>query len=413
MTLLYNIGIRIYYSLVLIASVFNPKAKLWIQGRKDIFQNLEKLIDKKDRYAWFHASSLGEFEQGRPIMEALRKDFPEVKIILTFFSPSGYEVRKNYQGADVICYLPLDTKKNARRFINCVNPKWIFFIKYEYWYHYLKTVKQSKGQLFLISGIFRPNQLFFKWYGGWYRQMLTWFDMLFVQNSLSADLLESIKIKNHVVAGDSRFDRVVQIAAQGKDIEPAKIFAQEKKVIVAGSTWPADEDILFHFIQQSPDNIKLILAPHEIKKEHIDDILSKIKVPYVLFSSCNDRDLKNARILIIDNIGMLSSIYKYGQIAYIGGGFGVGIHNTIEAAVYGIPVIFGPNYQKFQEAKDLISCSGGFSFREPGEFLNLMNAYLMDEGKLSVAGKAAGDYVSGKVGTTDIVINYLKKNSVK
>jgi 3-deoxy-D-manno-octulosonic-acid transferase len=410
MTLAYNIGIRVYFVLVSIASLFNHKAKLWKNGRKNLLQNLKKNIDSNSDYAWFHASSLGEFEQGRPIIEALKQEYPNIKIILTFFSPSGYEIRKNYSGADYICYLPLDTRRNAREFIKTVNPKWVFFIKYEYWYHFLRQVHKNNSKLYLVSGIFRKEQLFFKSYGNWYRKMLGFFDHLFVQNSSSAELLESIGVKNYTIAGDSRFDRVVQIAEQSKEIEIARKFSEGFNVIVGGSTWEPDEKILIDYIKSSDKNIKLIIAPHEIHAEHIKLITDKIDIPYSLFSNANETDLKESRILIIDNIGMLSSIYKYGQVAYIGGGFGVGIHNTLEAAVYGMPVIFGPKFKKFQEAQDLVSTRGGFSINSPEEFSALADRFFSNEFELKSAGDAAYNYVQKMKGATTALLNYLKQN---
>ncbi len=333
MALLYNLGISIYYFLVLIASLFNPKAKLWIKGRRGTWKKLKSELDPKSEYAWFHASSLGEFEQGRPIIEALKKENAKLKVILTFFSPSGYEVRKNYDGADIICYLPLDTSFNARKFIKLVQPKRAYFIKYEFWYNFIRLSQKTGCELYLVSGIFRPDQLFFKPYGAWYRKFLKYFKHLFVQNEESAKLLGSISIHNHSISGDSRFDRVVQIASQSKDIDVAREFSADAKVMVCGSTWEPDELNIIKYIQEDNKDLKLIIAPHEIHKAHVDSIITKINVPFTLFSRANKTDVKSCRILVIDNIGMLSSIYKYGQIAYIGGGFGAGIHNTLEAGL--------------------------------------------------------------------------------
>lgn len=410
MTLAYNLGIRVYYVLVLIASLFNHKAKLWIDGRKNLLKNLKNNIDPNSSYAWFHASSLGEFEQGRPIIESLKQQYPDLKVVLTFFSPSGYEIRKNYQGADYICYLPLDTRRNARKFIKTINPKWVFFIKYEYWYQFLKCVNQNNSKLYLVSGIFRKEQLFFKPYGSWYRKMLGFFDHLFVQNAESAALLESINIHNYTIAGDSRFDRVVQIAEQSKDIEIVRKFSEGFRVIVCGSTWEPDEKILLEYIQSTKDDIKLIIAPHEIHADNIKQITNKINVPFTLYSQAADANLTEARILIIDNIGMLSSLYKYGQIAYIGGGFGVGIHNTLEAAVYGMPVIFGPNYKKFQEAIDLIENKAGFSINNSQDFIDLADKFFSNDSVLKETSIASRNYVTQMKGATEALLNYLKQN---
>lgn len=408
MTVLYNIGIRFYYFLVLIASPFNTKAKLWINGRREVWKKIESQIDSSSEYAWFHASSLGEFEQGRPLIESLKEKQKNLKVILTFFSPSGYEIRKNYSGADIICYLPLDTPYNARRFVKLVKPKWTFFIKYEYWYNFLKQVKNSQSKLYLVSGIFRENQLFFKSYGKWYKNILKNFDHLFVQNENSATLLKQAGMNNYTIAGDSRFDRVVQIANQSKSIEVAETFASDSMVIVCGSTWEPDEVNLINYLHQSKtENLKLIIAPHEIHPSHIQQIIDKIEVPYALFSKAEKANLKQCRMLIIDNIGMLSSIYKYGQIAYIGGGFGAGIHNTLEAAVYGVPVIFGPNHKKFQEAVGLLECGGGFTYTNSEELVVLMDEFIQSPDVLSKSGKSAKKYVDSMKGATSIIENYI------
>lgn len=411
MTLIYNFGIGLYYILVLIASVFNKKARLWIKGRRRILTDLKTKREKDAEYAWFHVSSLGEFEQGRPIMEELKKKFPDIKILLTFFSPSGYEIRKNYEYADLVYYLPLDTRYNAKRFVSLANPKWTFFIKYEYWYNFLKEVKKTDSKLYLVSGIFRPGQLFFKWYGGWYRKILGWFDHFYVQNDESARMLNSIGLKNHTISGDSRFDRVLQIANSSKNIEIASAFSENAQVIIAGSTWEPDEDLLINYMLVADAYVKCILAPHEINSTHINQITKKIKVPYALFSqAANMKDLKSCRILIVDNIGMLSSLYKYGSVAYIGGGFGAGIHNVLEAAVYGMPVIHGPNYQKFHEAVMLINKGGGFCIKS-NEELNKLFGKMFNDGKfLKDTGMIAGEYVKSESGATKKVLDNLTKD---
>lgn len=408
MTLLYNIGIRIYYLLILIVSLFNDKAKFWIRGRRNCLSTIKEKIDPNSEYAWFHVSSLGEFEQGRPIIEALKGRYPQIKIIITFFSPSGYEIRKNYSEADIISYLPLDTKRNARKFLKLVNPKWTFFVKYEFWHHFLKQTRKSNSKLYLVSGIFRENQLFFKPYGAWYRKMLTWFDHFFVQNEESADLLKSLGLLNTTTTGDSRFDRVAKIASESNEIGIISEFSKNSPVIVCGSTWGGDEDLLLEYLHTTELDVKMILAPHEIKEEKIKILTDKINTSYLLYSQANTQNISDARVLIIDNIGMLSAIYKYGQISYIGGGFGAGIHNTLEAAVYGRPVIFGPNYRKFQEAKSLIQCKGGNSISSQEELSVVLNNYLSDNKELNLAGKAAGNYVSSKTGATKLILNYLE-----
>ncbi len=410
MIIFYDLGIRIYYLLVLVASTFKPKAKLWLSGRRNCINKIQQQIDNQSEYAWFHASSLGEFEQGRPVIEALKEEYPEIKIILTFFSPSGYEVRKNYDKADIISYLPLDTRRNAKRFIEIVNPKWTFFVKYEYWHHFLNQTKKSGSELYLVSGIFREEQLFFKGYGGWYREMLKWFAHLFVQTEQSAALLKSVGIENVTVAGDSRFDRVKQIAGQSKKIEIAEEFVKESNVLVCGSTWEPDENILTEYLKKGPENVKLIIAPHEIKKEKIENLVNNLPVKSVLFSQAEKNNLAGARVLIIDNIGMLSSLYKYGQISYIGGGFGTGIHNTLEAAVYGVPVLFGPNYTRFQEAVSLIERGGGKSISGVNELEKILNNYFTNQDLLSQDGKSARDYVDSMTGATTTIMEHLRNN---
>jgi 3-deoxy-D-manno-octulosonic-acid transferase len=408
MTFFYNIGIRIYYFLILVASLFNRKAKLWIAGRSNTFKYLKKHFPAREDVAWFHVSSLGEFEQGRPVIEAFKKQYPNTKILLTFFSPSGYEIRKNYSDADFICYIPIDTKKNAKQFIQLIKPEYVFFVKYDYWYHHIKQAKNSGAKLFLVSGIFRQKQVFFKPYGTWYRNILRRFDYLFLQNQESEALLHSINIENISVAGDTRFDRVTAIAKNSKNIPIAKKFSAGSKTIVAGSTWPADEELLVKYIETSGNKAKLILAPHEIHSSHIESIEKLINVPYTLYSKADHADLEETQILIIDNIGMLSSIYKYGQIAYIGGGFGNGIHNTLEAAVYDIPVIFGPNYQRFQEAVELIKAEGAITISEYHELEHVLNNFLSNNIQLTDAGNAAGNYVHKNTGATRTIMRHLE-----
>lgn len=410
MTLLYSLGILVYYGLILIVSAFNKKAKQWIKGRRGVLKLLRSKIGPHDRVIWFHVSSLGEFEQGRPVMEALKKEFPEHKILLTFFSPSGYEIRKHYSGADIICYLPLDTFFNARRFIGIAHPELTIFVKYDFWYHMLRQAKKSGSKLILISAAFRENQIFFKPYGKWYRKMLGWFDHLFVQNQESLNLLKKHNLNKCTLAGDTRFDRVSQIAHGSKEIEIANTFSKKSFTIVCGSTWPADEHLLLRYLHETHYPVKLILAPHEIHHTHISAIEKQLKTPYALFSKAREMNYAQARVLIIDNIGMLSSLYRYGQVAYIGGGFGVSIHNTLEAAVYGIPVLFGPQYHKFQEARDLLLCNGARTFLLYEELKEMLDGFFVNSELLENSGKAAGNYVSSMRGATQTITDYLKNN---
>ncbi|CAN5298137.1 glycosyltransferase N-terminal domain-containing protein [soil metagenome] len=409
MRALYSFNIFLYGISIRLAALFNTKAKLWVRGRKNLFTDLEKKINSSSGpIAWFHCASLGEFEQGRPLMEALRKQHPEFRILLTFFSPSGYEIRKNYSGADIISYLPLDTPGNARRFIATVNPAITYFIKYEFWLNLLAELRKKKLPHFLVSAIFRKDQVFFKSYGGIFRQALKGFSFLFTQENKSSALLESIGINNSLVTGDTRFDRVIEISSRAKKIELAELFAtKNENLIVAGSTWPADEAFLFEIIgNKLQQNWKLIIAPHELGEMHLLEIengFHRKGIPenkITRFSKANADNISSARVLIIDNIGMLSALYQYGDLAYIGGGFGKSIHNTLEAAVFGIPVVFGPRFEKFNEAKELISCGGGFGVRN-GDELKLCLDNLLSKAELrEKAGEIAGEYVKNHAGAT-------------
>lgn len=402
---LYNLGMLIYHFGVWVASFWNEKASKFCKGRQGVLEFLAERIDKDSQYVWVHAASLGEFEQGRPIIEKLRQLKPEYKIVLTFFSPSGYEVRKNYEGADVVCYLPIDTSWSANKFLDTVNPSYAIFIKYEFWMNYIVGLKRRKIPTYIVSAIFRPNQVFFKWYGVWYRKVLHCFTHLFVQNQVSLDLLSSIGVKNVSLSGDTRFDRVADIAAKSKELPIVSSFAQGSKVIVAGSSWPKDEDILCDYFNNHPE-VKMILAPHEIHQAHLDSIVSKLKRPYVFYKDTDEAAAAKADCLIINCFGLLSSIYKYGEVAYIGGGFGVGIHNTLEAAVYGMPVLFGPNYGRFQEAVDMVKRGGAFSIQSNGEYNELMDSLLAENSSLLKSASAqTADYVNENRGATERIVN--------
>ena len=375
---------------------------------------LREKIDRNAKYIWFHASSLGEFEQGRPMMEKIKAEHPEYKILLTFFSPSGYEVRKNYNGADVICYLPFDTPYRVKKFLNLANPSIAVFIKYEFWGNYLQELKHRNIPVYIISSIFRRDQLFFQWFGYPYRKMLYCFTHLFVQDDRSAALLKEFGITNVTVTGDTRFDRVLDVRNQARELSPVEHFVceggKEKKLtLVAGSSWPQDEEILIPYFNEHPE-MKLIIAPHEIHREHLMYIESLLKRPSVRLSDVfHDQSLAEGKdCLIVDSFGLLSSIYRYGTIAYIGGGFGAGIHNTLEAAVYGIPVLFGPKYHKFKEAKDLIKVGGGFSVSDKQSFCEKMDELLTYHEVLEAAGESAGQFVNGNAGATDKILRIIK-----
>jgi len=400
MRLIYSLTIKLYILGIHIFSLFDKKAGLWINGRKEIFKRLDEAINREDKIIWFHAASLGEFEQGRPVMDAIRISHPELKILLTFFSPSGYEIRKNYQGADYIFYLPIDFKRNAVHFIHIVKPHKAFFIKYEYWYHYLKALNNRKIPVYLISAIFRKKQLFFRWYGGWYRKMLEYFTHIFVQNDESLQLLSQYGFKHITRSGDTRFDRVADIARQTKPIDIAEKFCTDQTVVICGSTWEKDEELLIKYINQTDSQLKFIITPHEIHQSHVLKITSALKKPHIKFSEANSGQLSEKQVLIIDNIGMLSSLYKYGHWAYIGGGFGAGIHNILEAATFRLPVVFGPHYRKFKEAIDLVHLQGAFSISEYSELAGIFDSFLTDIDKRKKSGEIAGKYVIENQGAT-------------
>lgn len=400
---IYNIGIAIYGLLIKLASIFNTKAKLFVTGRKNIFEQIKQRINPEDNPIWFHFASLGEFEQGKPVLEKIKKNNPQQKIVITFFSPSGYEIRKNYALADVF-YLPIDTAKNAKKFIQLINPKQAIFTKYEFWYHYFKELHKNNIPLYLISVIFRKEQFFFKWYGEFYRRMLSYVTHFFVQNHESIALLQSLNLTNISLGGDTRFDSVYENALQPKELKLIETFCGGSNVLIAGSTWSEDEKLLVALTHKHPD-WKFIIAPHEIGASHIQEI-EKILPNAIKYSDLNKgaQNLNLAcQILILNNIGMLSFLYQYGKVAYIGGGFGAGIHNTLEAAAFGLPVIFGPKYDKFQEAKDLIALGCGQNISNENELLSAFNNFKSNE-KASLAAK---NYVATKRGATEKIIKHL------
>lgn len=412
MLLIYNLFIRLYFLGIKIASWFNTKAAQWINGRKNLLEKLQSQIDGKHPIIWMHCASLGEFEQGRPLLETIKRDYPHYKLLITFFSPSGYEIRKNYADADWIYYLPIDTKSNATRFINIVKPKLVIFVKYEFWYHYLNELHQQKIPILLISAIFRKESIFFKAYGGFYRKILTFFTHIFVQDDNSITLLKGLLPKDKVsIAGDTRFDRVVEIANSFSPIPEIAQFTKDKIVIVAGSTWPADEGNIKKAVEKIP-SLTLIIAPHEIDDAHIKN-LESLFTDSIKFSAIKNgtaQDWSNKHVLIIDNIGMLSRLYYYATICYIGGGFNKsGIHNTLEAAVYGKPVIFGPYYKKFKEAVDLIKINGGISYSNENELFEILLNLKNDNIKLKALSIAAGNFVKNSIGATRIIISFINK----
>ena len=419
--MIYNIVIYFVLWGIAIASLFNEKVRKMWHGEREAFKILKQKVDPNAKYIWFHAASLGEFEQGRPLMERIRKDYPQYKILLTFYSPSGYEVRKNYEGADIICYMPVDTRFNAIRFLRLVRPVMAFFIKYEFWSNFLHILKHRNIPTYSVSSIFREDQVFFKWYGRNYAGVLKCFTRFFVQNEESKRLLEGIGITAVDVVGDTRFDRVLQIKEAAKQLPICEAFRtgvassqsadvphHDFKVFVAGSSWPPDENIFIPFFNEHKD-WRLLIAPHVIAEEHLKLILSLIKGKKVVrYTQTTPEEAAEADVLIIDCFGLLSSMYNYGDVAYIGGGFGVGIHNTLEAAVWNMPVIFGPNNKKFQEAQGLLKSGGGFEINTYEDFSGLMSSLMNDETFLKQAGDKAGTFVAHLAGATDKVLASVK-----
>ncbi len=406
MRFLYNLGIFIYTAAARIMSPFDNKARLWVSGRKNWKTNLENRIDKKSEYIWMHCASLGEFEQGRPLIETFKKISPEKKIIITFFSPSGYEIRKDYQLADYVCYLPADTQNNARKFVSIIKPALVIFVKYEFWHNYTLEISRQGIPLYLISGIFRPGQHFFSWYGPFFRKILLRFNHIFVQDKNSYDLLLAADVKNITLAGDTRFDRVLQIAESAKKIPLLEIFRANEKIFLAGSSWRQDEEIIARYVNRNPFAMKWVFAPHEVDKENISRLEKLFNTTVIRFSQLSEKNAAS-RVLIIDNIGMLSSAYSYAYIAGIGGGFGRGIHNILEAACWGIPVIFGPNYKNFREAVDLINQKGAISFKTYREFENIVDKWLTDEQYYRKSAEASLRYVRENRGATSLIISKI------
>lgn len=378
---------------------------MW-KGERQTLDILKSKVNPNHQYIWFHAASLGEFEQGRPLIERIRADYPEYKILLTFFSPSGYEVRKNYEHADIVCYLPIDTIRNARRFLRTVRPCMAFFIKYEFWYNYLHILKHRNVPVYSVSSIFREHQIFFRWYGKSYAGVLRCFTHFFVQNEKSKHLLHTIGIDTVDVVGDTRFDRVLQIKEKAQQLPIVEAFKADKKVFVAGSSWAPDEDIFIPFMNECKD-WKMIIAPHVISEEHLKRIEEKCKGKTVRYTATTPEEAAQAQCLLIDCFGLLSSVYHYGEVAYVGGGFGVGIHNVLEAVVWKMPVLFGPNHQRFQEAQELIKAKGGFEITDSSSFAHMMQQFMTQQEYLRLSGEAAGSYVESKAGATHKILKQI------
>lgn len=404
--MLYNLAIIIYDFFVHLAAPFSRKPRKMMKGHWVVYELLRQQREPDAYYIWFHAASLGEFEQGRPLIEEIRKLYPNYKILLTFFSPSGYEVRKHYKGADIVCYLPFDKPRNVKKFLDIANPCMAFFIKYEFWKNYLDELHARRIPVYSVSSIFRREQIFFQWYGGTYRKVLKNFDHLFVQNEASKRYLNKIGVTRSTVVGDTRFDRVLEIKEEAKNLPLVEAFSKNHFTLVAGSSWAPDEDLLINYFNTHP-NCKLIIAPHEIDENHLVEIVSKLKRTHVRYTKVTEENVEKADCLIIDCFGLLSSIYRYGEVAYVGGGFGVGIHNILEAAVYGVPVLFGPKFHKFMEAKELIECKGAYTIKEYEELELLLNQFYEDKNLLNETGKNSRQYVVSKSGATNKILQMI------
>lgn len=410
MKTIYNIFVFLYSTTVRFAAMFNHKAGQWVEGRKNILSRIKEEQISGKQVIWVHCASLGEFEQGRPVIEMLRTTYPDHKILLTFFSPSGYEVRKNYEHADYVHYLPIDTKKNARRFIGSVNPKLVIFIKYEFWFNYIDELYRQKIPMIFVSVIFRPSQHFFKPWGRWYARQLNKVTYLFVQDEESIDLLDSIGVYHAEISGDTRFDRVIQLPGEPVSFPIAEEFKGASTLLMAGSTWQPDEKILHHLLHSSKADFKLIIAPHLIDKEHIADILKRFEdYGPVLYSNASAEKFDQCKVMIIDSMGMLAQLYRYADIAYVGGGFGVGIHNLLEASTYGIPVLFGPNYKRFREAVELSNIGGGFPIASSEECSMVFEKLMFDKKAYENSASISRDYVHKNAGAARMVINKVKE----
>ncbi|KAA5539269.1 3-deoxy-D-manno-octulosonic acid transferase [Adhaeribacter rhizoryzae] len=406
--LLYSLGTKAYGLLLQVSAPFHAKAAQWVAGRKDIFEQIpNKLAGNTQPVAWFHCASLGEFEQGRPLIEKFSSEYPQYKILLTFFSPSGYEVRKNYAGAHYIFYLPQDSAANARRFVDLVQPKLAVFVKYEFWYYYLAELHRRQIPAISVSAIFRPSQLFFKPYGGFYRGILKLFTHIFTQNQASAALLQNIGLNQITVAGDTRFDRVLQTVASVKIIPLVEQFKAGKPIFVVGSSWPQDMEILLPFIKQHTNEVKFIIAPHEIHVDELNKIVADLPGQAIRFSQAQEATVANYQVLLIDNIGMLSSLYSYGTYAYIGGAFGKGLHNTLEAAVFGLPLFFGPTYLKFQEAIDLVELGVANPIQNTAELTAIFTRIATNVAEREAITRKAKNYVHEQAGATDIILGQV------
>jgi len=410
MNIIYNLFVSFYGLGISAVSNFNPKAKQWKTGRKNWKKKMKQAVSPDDRVIWMHCSSLGEFEQGRPVLERVRKEFPDHKIVLSFFSPSGYEVRKNYEGADYIFYLPLDTRRNAKSIIKILHPEILILVKYEYWYNLLKKLIKKHIPVIVISAVIKENNLFIRSWGSWFRKRIAKITHFFVQEGDSKDLLNSIGIEQVTISGDTRFDRVREIKESDPKLEFIERFKNSSKLIVAGSTWPEDEEILVNFINEKlPDDWKVIFAPHNIDEKQIKSLSEKLNKNVAIYTKSNEGQIENSQILIVDTIGILTKIYAYADISYIGGGFTkTGVHNTLEPAVFGVPIIFGPNYENYFEAIDLIQTEGAQRFKDQHDFNAKMEKLIANEQERIRRGNAAANYIRQKPNSSNLIMDYLK-----
>lgn len=408
MRFLYNTGIRLYCFLIWAVSFRNPKARKWLSGRKNLFEKIQKEVVPGEPLLWFHVSSLGEFEQARPVIEGVRKDFPGYRILLTFFSPSGYELKKDYPMVDYVYYLPLDTPRNASRFLDIVHPDKVFFVKYEFWFNFLTELKKRGIPTYIFSALFRPSQFFFRPWGKWFRKALKAYTHIFVQNQSSAGILKKFGFENVSISGDTRLDRVAQIARAASRLPKLEQFCAGNKVIVAGSTWLEDEVLFVNYVNECTHKVKFVVAPHEVNEHSLERIISALKRPYILYSADSaPEQLKSAEVLIVDGYGYLVSVYRYAKVAYIGGGFTTGIHSILEPAVYGMPVVFGPDYHKFHEAEEMIQLGAAHSISNYDELNNLFESYLNDPVRLENEGHFASQYVESNRGASEKIVRYF------
>ncbi|MCK9639670.1 MAG: 3-deoxy-D-manno-octulosonic acid transferase [Prolixibacteraceae bacterium] len=411
MHFLYNTGIRFYQFLIWVVSFRNPKAKKWLSGRKNLFEKIKKEVTPGNHLLWFHVSSLGEFEQARPVIEGVKKRFPKYRILLTFFSPSGYELKKDYPFADYVFYLPLDTPRNASKFLDLIQPEKVFFVKYEFWFNFLTELKQREIPTYIFSALFRPSQFFFQPWGKWFRKALKAYTHLFVQNQSSFDTLHQFGFDNVTISGDTRLDRVAQIAEAASVLPKLEKFCAGNLVIVAGSTWPEDEAIFLNYVNACSHKVKFVVAPHEVNEDSLDRITSVLKRPFVLYSSASTPEqLDSADVMIVDGYGYLVSVYRYAKIAFIGGGFTTGIHSILEPAVYGMPVVFGPDYHKFHEAIEMIQLGAAHSVSNYEELDMLFERYLTEPKRLAQESLFASQYVESNRGATEQIIRYFFEN---